>query len=289
MTFLVQSFEESDIKDLKLIFDIMLQAIEKDVAKSRKISSFFVKKPSDSTTINKNAENLTERNDTNKRKIDELERKSNSEHLSKLRKIENKGKTPEKIKENYEIKDHLKKVEKKVKINSPKKSKNTNESAKILFHVDKTECTNDSSSMINTDPLSSNSLLKERIICDEDSGIVSKPASIEEGSNKNFSNDTLERKCLNEVNKENKLDNKTVDCDKKPDTDKITHSLNSFDLENDFFDDIFDDEFVENNLDLSELRRCIVLSSTKNGRFLNLSLKDSISEQTAFVKCCDYW
>lgn len=255
----------------------MFQAIEKDIAKNKRISSFFIKKPDLTNNKNKFEANSIEKNDSKtKRKIDELEEKLNSEHLLKQRKIENNESIDKKIQEKKinhhsqnEGKCHLEKKEKNLKIHSPKKLKITNNS---------TECKNDSTSIID---LPSNNILKEKIISEEDSGIIiSKPSSIEENLNEIFP-DLLSRKTItNDVNKENKT--KLV-------VDKIIHEFDSFDLENDFFDDIFIEDFVQNNLDLMELKRCIVLNVTKSGRFLNLSLKDSISEQTASVKCCDYW
>lgn len=254
----------------------MFQAIKRDIANNKKISSFFTKKPSDS--VNSKNKILDTNDLKNKRKIDELGEKSISEHSSKQRKIENNDtKIREKNKEHSKNDCSAKKGEKSIQISSPKKIKITK------------SATNESTSTVDTNNsnLLVNNVLKEKIISDEDSGVASK-LSIDENLSENFTDLLKQKFTTNDVNKENNLDSKTIVCDKLP-VNKIEHHFDSFDLENDFFDDIFVDDFVQNDLSLVELKRCIVTNVTKNRGSLNLSLKDSISNETTCVKCCDYW
>lgn len=252
------------------------KAIKRDIANNKKISSFFTKKPSDS--VNSKNKILDTNDLKNKRKIDELGEKSISEHSSKQRKIENNDtKIREKNKEHSKNDCSAKKGEKSIQISSPKKIKITK------------SATNESTSTVDTNNsnLLVNNVLKEKIISDEDSGVASK-LSIDENLSENFTDLLKQKFTTNDVNKENNLDSKTIVCDKLP-VNKIEHHFDSFDLENDFFDDIFVDDFVQNDLSLVELKRCIVTNVTKNRGSLNLSLKDSISNETTCVKCCDYW
>ena len=290
------------------IFFDMFQAIAKDIASSKKISSFFTKKsPESASIINHTPVNgFNEKADSsNKRKIIESEENRSLEHNPKLRKIEshnaNSSKTPTKVskhtkdKEKSKSDSKKKKIEKPLGVGSPNHSKVARSLSKnILPQISIVQKTHKSpkdthlrSSYLDSD-LVSKSVLKEKVISDEDLGVATKCCSEEEKMNEMVNVKSISKG----LNKENSLDNKIPnDCNKKIEID-----INSQDFSLSGFGDEFDqllcdnwDEITESKLDLSVLQRCDVLDVVRSARDLVLTLKDSNSEDKSTVKCCDYW
>ena len=296
----------------------MFQAIAKDVASNKKISSFFMKKPSSSSSIINHSpvKGFNGKSDSNnKRKIIESEEICFLEHDPKLRKIESHNKsaskTPSKVFKYIKNKEkcksdsesHLEKVEKPTCVDPSNQSKFENNSAKNILPQmtkEKQATTSTIGSPLRFLNLGSDLVFeqvsKKKIISDEDSGIDSKASSMEDNINKNSLNDTMSINCSsNGLNKENSLYNKIPkDCDKKLEplkVDNSSHDSHFSELDNEiesFFDENWQD-IVENNLDLSVLTRCYISEVAKSCRNVILTLKDATSGDRASVKCCDYW